>query len=402
MATALGQVLDVTFGSIEREWADEIRDYLLGRLSKQPASPPVRERLPDLVPVRRWWMFEGKHYAPLDGTLATRWDRAHALALALSSTFNPRVRITNRPEANIDWPQTLVAGLGCVEPTFVVRSSGVGLSPDEHAALAGWCNWIDARWRKYACRWGLPANGPLGRAADANTGASREQLRRWLHLSKRSRWPFLRLVVAESLRVELEADELLRLPLPRAREALFELLCLVRLARSLAPRPTELRWLGLEHGPGELRLEGVRCRYQLNIPKERVLQSPWYEGGLARAVDAFRLRARRRLDLLLEFSTPRAGFSGCIVEVKSGERPHESAIEQLRIYSSAIARRPGTRYVIWSIVESDQSTELDRTGRAHLQRERCGADDVWVFSSANAVGDVLQQLGLVAGKAMNP
>jgi hypothetical protein len=99
-------------------------------------------------------------------------------------------------------------------PEYVICSSGIGLSEAEHAALVGWQLWIAAEWFEYGrvvkvdpYDWGAtPAEDP--------TEFTSEQMRRWAHVARRSRWPLLRDVVAESLRPVLEPEELDRIPLP--------------------------------------------------------------------------------------------------------------------------------------------------------------------------------------------
>ena len=209
-------------------WAREIRDFLLGRLSKQQTS----ERLPGLhavelehLPVRRWWTFEGKRYGPLGGTLAQNWDWVVKSAWRLREMFNPRLRLSNRPDGVVDWGQTLARGPQKLLPEYVVRSSGIGLNEEEDATLRGWARWINLEWTEYTRAIGIDSNVPwLNFAADWQGHFTVEQLRRWAHISRRSRWPLLRGVVAETLRPLLEPDELDRIPLPALPEKLFELL----------------------------------------------------------------------------------------------------------------------------------------------------------------------------------
>ncbi len=61
--------------------------------------------------------------------------------------------------------------------------------------------------------------------------------------ARRSRWPLLREVVAETFRAAVEPESIDRLPLPSGRDALFELLCAVRILDSLAGPSQQLRIL---------------------------------------------------------------------------------------------------------------------------------------------------------------
>jgi hypothetical protein len=124
--------------------------------------------------------------------------------------------------------------------------------------------------------------------------------------------------VAESIRPILETTELDRIPLPSARSSLFELVCLVRIARYLAPLPAELRWINKESTDNTVRLEGVTCHYQQALDRTAILAKAEYAGAIAKAVDAFDVGIPKFVDLAFEFDEPRAGFVGLIVEAKSG------------------------------------------------------------------------------------
>lgn len=126
-------------------------------------------------------------------------------------------------------------------------------------------------------------------AATDTPPASPEQLRRWTHAARRSRWPILRNVVAETLRPTFEPAALDSIPLPTDRPTIFELLCLVRIADCLAGRPDELRWLDLETAHNTLKLPGVTCWYQQGLGRATVLGCPDYGHGLAEAAEVFGL-----------------------------------------------------------------------------------------------------------------
>lgn len=74
----------------------------------------------------------------------------------------------------------------------------------------------------------------------------------------------------------LEPEDLNRIPLPSDRAKLFELLCLVRIAKALAPVPLELRWLQDLDTYNTVYLDGMTCRYQEPLPREGVLATHDY------------------------------------------------------------------------------------------------------------------------------
>ena len=386
VASVLGEGLSAT---PEDVWASEIRDYLLGRLSARNRNELLRhvqQTTLEHPPILRWWIFEGKQYAPFGGSLAASFDFALRMAQRLVRTFNPLTRISDRADGVVDWARTLARGASGIRPEYVVRSSGVGLGDDEHAALQGWASWIRSEWAAYASQWKIERHLDWAEFGSADGGPfTEDRLRRWAHVARRSRWPFLRDVVAESLRPALEPEDLNRIPLPSAREKLFELLCLVRIARALAPLPLELRWLQDQDTYNAVDLDGMTCRYQEPLRREAVLATLDYVGALARAVEAFGVSIPKYIDLAFDFRVPRAGFDGLIVEAKSGSQQYGQAVAQLRTYRSARQRRPGSRYLVLGIVESPNDPELTRDELAGFIAAAPSAEDLWLFSGADGI-----------------
>jgi hypothetical protein len=281
-------------------WAQEIRDYLLGRLSaKSRAESLKNSQRTELFypPVRRWWTFEGKRYIVLDGPLAPNWGWVIRNARGLIETFNPRVRFSDRPDGVVDWGQTLARGPSRLRQEYVVRSSGVGLNEEEHSALCGWIRWISTEWAEYTQRLSIESEVEWPNfAGDMQGPLSPERLRRWAHTARRSRWPLLHGIIAETLRPLLEPEDLDRIPLPCDEAKLFELLCLIRIARCIAPLPRELRWLSAETSDNTIRLDGTCIYYQQSLARDLVLAT--YEDELASAVKFFGMGTPRFVDLM--------------------------------------------------------------------------------------------------------
>jgi len=375
-------------------WAEEIRDFLLGRLAAgpQPVSlpAPVTHEF-KTVPIAHWWIFEGKFYDLLAGTLAARFAEILLMARRLDSTFNPRLRLSDRPDGEVDWGQTLARGAYRPGSDFVVRSSGTGLDEAERAALRGWVRWLESEWLEYARTIRVDTVLDSGGFGDDFAGPfTLERLRRWAHVARRSRWPLLREVVAESLRPLLEPDEMDRIPLPSDPAKLFELLCLVRIARHFVPRPKELRWLDL-HSRNALRIDELSCRYQQSLGTSDVLGAPDYCGALAEAILTFDVGIPKYVDIAFDFEEPVNGFHGLIVEAKSGTQQYRDAVAQLRTYRGARPRRVGSRYLVWGIVQGPVAPDASPERVAKVASSGA-ADDVWIFSSANGIGTVLNTL----------
>lgn len=383
---------------VENLWAAEIRDYLLGRLSSKNRvdalhAPQISELTH--APVRRWWIFEGKQYAPLGGPLASNWDAVVRQAWQLNRAFNPRLRLSDRADGVVDWGHTLALGPRRFQSEFVVRSTGIGLDENEMAALHGWARWISNEWVEYTRNVGQKQRLEWsGFPLDRDECITSDRLRRWAHTAKRSRWPLLRGVVAESLRPILEPEELDRIPLPSERETLFELLCLVRIAQCVSPAPRELRWLDAETADNTIRLEGATCYYQQSLNREAVLATHDYAGCLASAVRTFQVSTPQRVDLAFDFDFRQGGFDGLIVEAKSGGQHYDKTVSQLRTYRAARSRRPGSRYLVWGIVEKPNVSDTTSEQVRALMNEAYGTDDVWVFSSADAIPIVLSAISL--------
>ena len=392
-----GSVADVPQEGVSRAatdaWVREIRDYLLGRLSARARTEPIATtpaaELPG-APIRRWWILEGKQHEPIGGSLAGNWDAVLRLARRLDETFNPRLRLSDRADGDVDWERTLARGPLRSGSEYVVRSSGVGLNEAERAALRGWRQWIGEEWLEYT---GAATADPRlewrDLSAEGRGSFTEDRLRRWAHTARRSRWPLLREVVANSIRPMLEPAELDRIPLPSEPSQLFELLCLVRIARRLAPVPRDIRWVDKTGTNNTVRLHGVTCYYQQALDRHVVLAAPDYAGALATAIDLFGVGIPHFVDLAFDFDEPRTGFDGLIVEVKSGTQPYRNAVAQLRTYRAARRRRPGSRYLVWAIVEGPSDLERTRDQVKRVLAATDNGDDVWLFSSADAIDAVL-------------
>lgn len=377
-------------------WAAEIRDYLLGRLSTNAfnvaLSAPTTHEFTSR-PITRWWIFEGKRYGLLGGTLAAHFSDILSMSRRLEATFNPRLRPSDRPDGEVDWGQTLARGAYRPGAELIVRSSGIGLDEAERAALRGWLGWLEHEWQQYsktikvACSF---SSGTLG--GDIAPPFALERLRTWAHVARRSRWPLLREVVAESLRPVLEPEEVDHIPLPEDPAKLFELLCIVRIARHFVPSPRELRWLDRGATGNVLQFDGLSCRYQQPLERSRVLAADDYRGELARAVEAFDVGIPKYIDIAFDFELPVGGFHGLLVEAKSGTQQYRDAVAQLRTYRSARQRPLNSRYLVWGVVQGPIATEATRERVSALASSCSEGEDVWMFSSADAIDVVLTSL----------
>jgi hypothetical protein len=188
----------------------------------------------------------------------------------------------------------------------------------------------------------------------------------------------------------LEPEELDRLPLPADRSRLFELLCLVRIARFFVPNPKDVRWLNKETTGNVLRIGNLTCYYQQALPRDRVLATPDYRGSLARSVNVFGVGLPRSVDLAFDFDETRSGFDGLVIEAKSGGRQYGDTVAQLRTYRAA--RGSGGRYVVWGVVEEPDTDPQPSEALKALAGATPQTEDLWVFSGVTAIADVLNAL----------
>jgi hypothetical protein len=372
-------------------WADEVRAYLVGRLSKSARAHHVRHARSDghmTDAIRRWWVLEGKRYPALGGALAEHFCRVRAMVEQLASSFNPRQRLSERPDGEVDWPLTLLRRGGGRGDDYVVRGSSTGLDQAEHAALAGWFSWIQSEYSRHAQAFGLSSDC-FERQPAADVPMPPERLRKWALVTRRSRWPLLRGVVAESLRPYFEDEELERIPLPSDPTKLFELLCLVRIARHFVPQPRAIRWLDAEASSNTARFDDLACTYQEPLDRTRVLQTPDYASGLADAVQAFGVRIPKYIDVAVDFAFPIRGFAGVLVEAKSGSQAYHAAVAQLRTYRAARRRTREGRYLVWGVVKEPCGPASTVEAVKHMLDVARDDEDVWVFSTADDIPLVL-------------
>lgn len=386
------------------EWLTEILSYLLGRPSTSEgtyALPRALEPVPDAL---TWWMFKGKRFEGLDQALGASWENITEEIKRLRQMFSPRLRVVDHAVEPVDWMKTYLRSGGNRPREFVVQSSGMGVSQLEWDSLCAWCAWITPVWSAHAQAWG-PSTSSGHAAFLEETGDMRlrglphmdgEFRKKWLRITMRSRWPLLRNIVAESLKC-MEVDETIdRVPLPKTRSDVFELLGMVRLIRLFQPDPLDLGWLAKNTGHTLSFPNGTfNCKTFWN--RQAVIDHAYGEGGLPGAMRHYNLRVHCQPDLLCSFTADNGGFTAMIVEFKSMALKFSDALHQLRMYRAA-AKAQGHglgRLILWGIVENETSLSNER--RAWLREQVKGSDDIWVFTrpDLNELEAVLHDLGLI-------
>ena len=382
----------------DASYQKEIRDWLLGRLSKDQSTGAIAATTFSARTSRilAWWVFEGRRYPGLEGPLAWNWAHVDSELRRLLGVFSPAWKCLDLPEGEVDWLASAQASVCAPRPVFVSKAAQVGLSDAERRALSGWKGWIASLWRDYVEGVGLPSGcqyGPPWLETSECDGDERA-LRRWAHSARRSRWPFLRHVVAGSLRAAFEPEDFDSLPLPTDHATLFELLCIVRILRSVSGLDGHIRWLDRFEGENEISLSGLTCTYQKSLALEAVLNTREFRGPLADAIRTHGVSVPQRIDALFTFEAPWNGFDEIIVEAKSGSQGPKETLFQLKVYSATLSAGAQKRRLVWGITESPpagpQPLEFGRVPEV----ARAEQTDRWLFSAADEIGRIVASIGL--------
>lgn len=376
--------------SVTALYAEEIRSWLLGRLSSRMISGSIPKQAPTNLstPITLWWMFEGRRYDGLDGRLATEWTTIDRWYRRLLRTYNPHWRQVDYPEGEIDWLASAAASLAGFRATFVAKASIAGLGDEQRSVLIEWLKWIRQQWQEYV-RDGVPqgcSEALPWTDMDSATHVAPPDLRWWAHVARRSRWPLLRNVVAETCRCFLEPTSLDSLPLPSTRSSLFELLCIVRLLRYFQEHPRHVRWLDHETG-NCISVGGLRVHYQHAFSVDGVIETSEFTPPLRRALRRHGILPPSRADAWLEFDAPWLGFAGILLEAKSGSQDFDSTVYQLKVYRAALGNRVSAPILVLGVIEDSADTKFTPL----LERREFG-EDTWIFCTGNQIGTALDSV----------
>jgi hypothetical protein len=380
-------------------WEREIRGWLLGRLGK---GLTTGESLAAEVSLSgralAWWIFEGRRHRFLDGSLALRTAEAEREARRLDAVLSPEWSVEESPAAETDWVRTAQRRPTDPVPRFVVRASSSGLTDLEREALHGWRRYTAGLWRSYTAELGVPAGAPERlpwQTDEEPEPVSLRQLHRWVQAARRSRWPLLREVVAETFRAAVEPESIDRLPLPSGRESVFELLCVVRLLDALHCPSGQIRLLGDGDDLAGIRLPGLECLYQGWLGGER-LSDEELGAPCVNALERHGVVLPRRFDALVTFDRPCAGFYGILLEAKSGSQSFADAVHQLKVYRAALREPLPGPLLVWGVVEGggDRAREFDAAALRAAVGERGEEEDLWVFTGEGEIGAALGAVGM--------
>lgn len=382
----------------EEEWSREIRGWLLGRLGKgltTGESPSAEAKLAGRA--LAWWIFEGKRHRFLDGPLALRTADVEREARRLDSVLSPEWSVGESAAAETDWVRTALRRPMDPVPRFVVRASSSGLTDLEREALHGWRRYTAGLWRDYTAELGLPAGAPETlpwQSEEEPEPVNLRQLHRWAQAARRSRWPLLREVVAETFLAAVEPESIDRLPLPAGRESVFELLCVVRLLDALHGPSGQIRLLGDGDDLAGIRLPGLTCLYQGWLGGER-LSDEELGAPCVSALERHGVVLPRRFDALVTFDEPRAGFHGILLEAKSGAQSFADTVHQLKAYRAALKEQFPGPLLVWGVVEGggDRTKAFDAEALRAASLEREEGQDLWLFTSEGEMRGALSALG---------
>lgn len=383
-------------------WRQEIVDFLLGRLQRTrtpSATRPAEARLGD-GPALWWWILEGQQHPLLGGALVEHLGEVVRRARRLLAVFSQRDRVLARPEGRVRWLESALASAGSAQPQYVCEVASAGLSAAERTALMGWCDWLahgarafepllDERTRRQID----PQLVALERLGEPLHGRHDPAIRtRWAHAARRSRWPLLRQVVAAALRSECAPVQIARLPLPADRATVFELLCLVRALKAIAPIPRRLRWL--VQGQNTVRLDGISATFQRSFRSHELSAAMQLSPIAGAAMQIFAVRQPKITDLILHFDRPRNGFDGVLIEAKSGGVQYRRAVWQLQIYRRALEAIRPRRMLVLGVSENPNQGRLTPAQTEWVRAEAETPGDVWAFCGPDDLHNVLVAAGI--------
>lgn len=382
-----------------KKYTEEIREYLVGRLvTKHYTDGLNRDVFAEIQkPVLPWWIFEGNRYKGYSEPLYKCWDQINRQIDFLLSTYNPKWQGILLPEGEIDWVATAFKTVTSIVPEFVCRTSKIGLSEEEKTALFGWMKWISELWANYLYALNLDYKPAelfkvyIDSSYDLIEVKSRNLIK-WASTAKRSRWPLMRNVVAESMRCAFEPVYINKLPLPETRSEIFELLCMVRILKAINSKPAVISWVDTKAGNNECCIPGAVYHYQYSF---KPLHSSEFSYELSDAVEQQKVKIPKFADGYLKFDTRFNGFSGVLVEAKSGQnRETGETIYQLKSLLAAIRKEMnGERFLILGIVEnSDKDNNLKEYTEFLSNKYAHSENDVWCFLKADEIEAFIKTL----------
>ena len=211
---------------------------------------------------------------------------------------------------------------------------------------------------------------------------------KWATIAKRSRWPLFRNVIAESLRPTFEPVIIDKLPLPESQSAIFELLCMVRILRTINKNPSAICWVDNYIGNNKCRIHEGIYHYQHQFDP---LYSLDFSENLSEATKWQNVKVPEYADGYFEFTIPYNGFSGILIEAKSSKKDNErelgDTIYQLKSLLSAIRKeRKSGKYLILGIVDNiKKDNNLNEYLKYILEPKENMSNDIWCFISADEI-----------------
>ncbi len=397
----------------EAHWRTTIRSWLLGRLGANVITEALDQAAEATfsAPYLGWWIFEGLQVPRTGRCLSESWAEVARDADSLLRTWNPRHRLVDTPEGQIDWERTIALGPRVHAREYVTVTSRVGLSDDERLALLGWSAWVLELWPKWCDQISaLPAKrsaaSPLAKwlAGNARSRSSPERalLNRWAHVAARSRYPLMREFIARTLWAWLKPEqEIDRLPLPGKRDILFQLYAAVCIARVLRPRPRAVRWIhrksdSNQGDAGQVEDGGLVIKYELSFASKDVVAAPLFPKAAIAGLSRHDVDCGRRLDVLITLPhDPPLSWKYILVEVKSGREGPRDAVLQLLQYRQALSSNCDGAFVLWGMGEGEAWDKNGAVDSLKSEPLRAG-EDVWVFSTPESAASMLAALQIGA------
>jgi hypothetical protein len=386
----------MTIGSKKGEYHDEISAWLIGRLSPNHSrinlTSSFEQKFDKDAPALAWWLFEGKKYPNLSGSMKDNFERINRWVHIFFKLPHQVETLATLPVGEIDWLATSTMAQIESQKRYRTKLGGSTPSRDELRCIIAWSGWINKLWNNYChllklpyqrdpiCN--LPTNLPINSDIKSN-------ILKMAAIASRSRWPIFRNVITPSFKVLLGEDRLNSVPLPNNYDTLFELLTLVRVLKALYRNPKYIQWLDNFSSSNQGSIPGIKFYFQPTLDVRSGMAEGDFPAGLSTALrQQCAIGLPRRLDAAILFDESINGYDGIIIEAKSGERKFRSCIFQLASYRSAIRSIRSGKFVLLGITEYSKDPFLIDELVDHIKNAP-STEDLWLFLPAESIDTVM-------------
>jgi hypothetical protein len=156
----------------------------------------------------------------------------------------------------------------------------------------------------------------------------------------------------------------------------------------LEPAPREIRWIDRDAGQNRIVTGRVTVDFQFNLERRDVLGGLPFDQASAEGVRRFGVRVPQQIDALFRFEKPRNGFSGILLEAKSGSQEPYAALFQLLCYTNALSRGGLGPLLVLGVTETDaKEPQKDYS----VPQGKFDGSHYWAFPSLSTLEGTLEK-----------